>query len=195
METLRAGRSVTQVRARLIQDGRPCVEALVALGRLQESDSWWSGMAPPELPDEQDCFLTPSLVPGGHFEVPLMEVVEQRLHPANLGFALGDPSRQGLIAGWQRLGDGADWDPLSLLVALDPVPPITYDLGLSGWAPTIQFTAYLRRLPAPGPVRVSMRALDVSGDRMDETAYAWDSKGRLVAQATQLAAVRTPEVA
>jgi YD repeat-containing protein len=28
---------------------------------------------------------------------------------------------------------------------------------------------------------------------MDETAFAWDSKGRLVAQATQFAAVRIPK--
>jgi hypothetical protein len=194
VETLRAGRSVTQVRARLTQNGRPCVEALTALGQLDESDSWWSGMEPVELPDEQDCFPTPQEAPGGGFPVPLMEVVEQRLDPANLGFALGSPSRQGLLAGWQRLRDGADRDPLSLLVALDPVPPVSYDLGLSGWAPTIQFTAYIRRLPAPGPVQVRMRALDVSGDRMDEVAHAWDGKGRLVAQATQLAAVRTPSV-
>ncbi len=192
VETLRAGRSTTQARARLTQDGRPCVEALITLGRLEESDSWWSGMEPVELPDEQDCHLSPPEAPGGEFKVPLMEVVEQRLDPGHLGFAVGAPSRQGVIAGWQRLGDGTDWDPLSLLVALDPVPPISYDLGISGWAPTIQFTAYVRRLPAPGPVRVSMRALDVTGDRMDEVAHAWDSKGRLVAQATQLAAVRTP---
>ncbi|MFC4590017.1 thioesterase family protein [Sphaerisporangium corydalis] len=193
VETLRAGKSVTQVRARLAQDGRPCVEALIALGLLDESGPWWSGTEPVDLPDEQECVRTPPVSPGGDFEVPLMEVVEQRLDPGHLAFTAGAPSRQGVISGYQRLADGTDWDPLSLLVALDPVPPVSYDLGISGWAPTVQFTAYVRRLPVPGPVRVRMRSLDVSGGRMDEVANAWDAKGRLVAQASQLAAVRVPD--
>jgi Thioesterase-like superfamily len=82
---------------------------------------------------------------------------------------------------------------LSLLVALDPVPPVTFDLGLSGWVPTLQMSVYVRRLPAPGPIKVRMHANDVSGERIDETAFAWDSKGRLVAQAMQFAAVRVPK--
>ncbi|RCG29703.1 thioesterase family protein [Sphaerisporangium album] len=192
VETLRAGRTMTHARARLTQDGRPCVEALITLGTLTEDDPWWSDAEPAALPDEQDCFLTPPEAPGAGFPVALMEVVEQRLDPAGLAFALGTPSRAGVTAGWQRLADGSDWDPLSLLVALDPVPPVSYDLGLPGWAPTVQFSAYVRRLPAPGPLRVRMRALDVTGGLMDEVAHAWDGKGRLVAQATQLAAVRVP---
>lgn len=192
VETLRRGRGATQVRARLSQDGVARTDTLITLGRLTDDDSWWTASEPVDLPDEQECFLTPPDAPGG-FRVPLMEVVEQRLHPAHLGFAFGTPSKTGLIAGWQRLADGSDWDPLSLLVALDPVPPVSYDLGLVGWVPTIQLSAYLRRLPAPGPVRVRLRAADVTADRMDETAEVWDAKGRLVAQATQLAAVRIPQ--
>lgn len=49
----------------------------------------------------------------------------------------------------------------------------------------------VRRLPAPGPLRVTMHATDITAGRMDETAQAWDATGNLVAQATQLAAVRT----
>lgn len=192
VELLRAGRGTTQLRARLAQDGRPCVEAMITQGMLEETDPWWSRADPVEIPDEADCFRGPPDVPGSDFRVPLMEVVEHRLDPAGLGFAVGKPSGNGVFASWQRLANGADWDPLSLLVALDPVPPISYDLGLPGWAPTVQFSAYLRRLPTPGPVRVRMSATEVGGDRMDETAHAWDAKGRLVGQATQLAAVRVP---
>lgn len=193
VELLRAGRGTTQLRARLSQNAKPCVEALITQGLLTEADPWWSGLDPVELPDEQDCFRTPAEAPGGGFHVPLMDVIEQRLDPKLIGFAIGAPLKQGVIAGWQRLADGADWDPLSLLVALDPVPPVSYDLGLTGWVPTVQFSAYLRRLPAPGPVRVRMHANDVGGDRMDEAAFAWDGKGRLVAQAIQIAAVRVPD--
>lgn len=190
--TLRSGRSITQVHTRLVQEDATCVEASIALGRLTESEPWWSSSREPALPAEQDCPRTPTMAPGG-FSLALMEVVEQRLDPAHLGSLFGSPLRRGVIAGWHRLADGSDWDPFSLLVALDAFPPASYDVGLPGWAPTIQLTAYLRRLPAPGPVRVRTEAIDITADRMDETTLIWDGKGRLVAQAVQLAAVRTPK--
>jgi hypothetical protein len=189
VETLRAGRSSTQLRARLVQDSEPRVEALITQGTLTEGDPWWSGAPSVTLPPEEEC--VPTSHEAGAFRVPLMEVVDQRLDPATLGFATGAPSHAGRVAGWQRLADGTGWDPLSLLVALDQVPPPTFDLGLPGWVPTIQLTAYIRHLPAPGPVSVRLVANQVTADRIDETAHAWDSKGRLVAQATQYAAVRT----
>lgn len=192
VRTLRVGRTVAQVQAELSQEGRTRLVALITLGVLDDADPWWSGEEPVELPDRDSCFLAPTDPPGADFPVPLMDVVEEHLNPAHLAFAFGNPSRRGEIASWQRLADGSEWDPLSLLVALDPVPPVSFDLGAPGWVPTIQLTAYIRRLPAPGPVRVRLRATDVTGDRMDETAHIWDDKGRLVAQATQLAAIRLP---
>ncbi|MER6950026.1 thioesterase family protein [Nonomuraea sp. NPDC000554] len=192
VRTLRVGRSVAQVTATLTQRDRPCVEALITLGRLDDADPWWTAAEPVRLPPREECFLAPTDPPGADMTVPLMDVVEEHIDPAHLAFAFGAPSRNGVIATWQRLADGSDWDPLSLLVALDPVPPVSYDLGLPGWMPTIQFSAYIRRLPAPGPVRVRLHATDVGGDRMDEVAHVWDDKGRLVGQATQLAAVRVP---
>ncbi|MEU1726379.1 thioesterase family protein [Nonomuraea sp. NPDC005692] len=193
VEPLRIGRSLAQVRVSLAQEGRVRVESHVTLGVLDDGDPWWTSLPPVELPAEEDCFLAPTDPPGADFPVPLMAVVEERVDPAHLAFAFGAPTRRGEIASWQRLADGSDWDPLSLLVALDPVPPVSFDLGLSGWVPTIQLSAYIRRLPAPGPIRVRLSATDVGGDRMDEVAHVWDSKGRLVAQATQLAAVRLPD--
>jgi hypothetical protein len=37
-----------------------------------------------------------------------------------------------------------------------------------------------------------MHTADITNGRMDETMCVWDSKDRLVAQATQLAAIRMP---
>ncbi|WP_017592975.1 thioesterase family protein [Nocardiopsis potens] len=191
VEVLRAGRGSTQSRARLLQDSGVCAEALTVTGLLGEDDPYWSRSEAARLPAEEECPPSPADAPGG-FRVPLMDVVDQRLDPGTLGFLGGAPSMRGEIAGWQRLADGADWDPFSLLVALDMVPPVSYDLGLPGWAPTVQMSSYVRRRPAPGPVRVRMNATEVGGDRMDVAVSAWDSKDRLVAQAVQIAAVRTP---
>ncbi|SDM11731.1 Acyl-CoA thioesterase [Nonomuraea maritima] len=192
VEILRIGRTLAQARAVLTQEGRTCVEAHVTLGRLDDSEPWWSNHEPVEIPPEQECVPVPVDPPGIGMPVPLMGVLDEHIHPGHVGFTVGRPSREGVVATWQRLADGSDWDPLSLLVALDPGPSVSIALGLRGWAPTIQLTGYVRRLPAPGPIRVRLSATDIGGDRMDETAHVWDSKGRLVAQATQLAAVRLP---
>lgn len=190
VELLRAGRGSAQFRASLLQDGALCAESLVTQGTLDDAAPWWAGLPVPDLPVEDECYLLPSNPPGAGFPVHLLDVVEHRLDPTSLTFAMGHPSTTGQISGYLRLADGTDWDPLSLLVALDPTPPISLTLGIQGWAPTISLTAYLRRLPAPGPLRMTMQAAEVTSGRMDETALLWDSKGALVAQATQLAAVR-----
>jgi acyl-coenzyme A thioesterase PaaI-like protein len=191
-ETLRVGRGTTQSRARLVQGGQIRVEALIAQSLLEDTEEpVWSAADQIALPPEDACFPLPVQAPGAGFSVPLMGVIDQRIDPGVLGFVTGAPSRRGVVASWQRLADGTDWDPLSTLVALDMVPPVSYELGLAGWTPTIQLTAYLRRLPAPGPLRVRVHATEVGASRMDQTAFAWDTKDRLVAQSTQLTALRT----
>ena len=49
---------------------------------------------------------------------------------------------------------------------------------------------YVRGVPAPGPLMVRQRARLVQAELVDEMCHVWDSRGRLVAQATQLAGVR-----
>ena len=190
VEPLRTGRRHASFRARLEQEGQSCIEALVTQGVLNESPSTWSSGPPPALPDETDCVHLPADSPGAAFKVPLLDVVEHRLDPSCLSFLNGRPSGQGRTSGWLRRADGQDWDPLSLLVALDPAPPVSLTLGINGWAPTLSLTAYLRRVPSPGPIRMSMQAQDISSGRMDETVLLWDSNDQLVAQASQLAGVR-----
>lgn len=50
VETLREGRGLTQLRARLSQHGKPCTEALITQGVLADGDAWWSGVDPVEIP-------------------------------------------------------------------------------------------------------------------------------------------------
>ena len=192
VEVLRAGRGATQLRARLSQDGQPRVEALITQGQLEDADPWWSGSEPVDLPPIQDCPRSGTVAPGGAFRIHMLDVVEQRLDPAVSGFQRGEPTGKGVLTGWLRLADGADWDPLSLVVAVDSMPPIGYDLNAPGWAPTMQLSAYVRRLPAPGPIRIRVSATDVGVGQIDHAVHAWDSKDRLVVQATQICALRLP---
>ena len=72
---------------------------------------------------------------------------------------------------------------------IDPLspPPVTFDLGRPGWAPTLELTVHVRAVPAPGWLRVSHRTRNVAGGMFEEDCEVWDSAGRLVAQSRQLA--------
>ena len=189
-EVLRRGRRMSQVRARLVQDGTARVEATFTLGRLaSDAEPWWSDARPPGMTPEDGCARAPSVNPAG-MVLPIMERVELRLDPAASGFSRGEPSGRGEVRGWIRFADGRPPDPLALLFAVDALPPATLDLGVIGWVPTLELTAYVRAVPAPGSLAVRHRARLVEEGLFDEACEVWDSRGRLVAQATQLAAVR-----
>ena len=65
----------------------------------------------------------------------MLDRLDLRLDPATAGWAAGRPSGLGQIRGWLRLADGREPDPLMLLLAADALPPVAFDLGLSGWTP------------------------------------------------------------
>lgn len=191
-ELLRAGRTASQVRVRLSQDGTACVESLVTVGRIDGTRAPdWNGGVPeygtPPGPDDAVRLHGPT--PTG-VTVELLEQVDLRLDPDCFGFAVGAPSGSGELRGWLALPDGTDFDPVSLVFAVDSFPPATFEIGPSGWVPTLELTVYVRALPAPGPVRIVHRAGMIEGERVDESCFVWDRTGRLVAHSTQLAGIR-----
>ena len=191
VDVLRQGRGTSQVAATLLQDGARCVVAQLTMSLLAEGEPWWDDAPPVQLPPEEECFLLPSTGPGG-VRVGILDQVEERMDPATLDWAVGAPAGEGELRSWLRIPGGEE-DPVALLFAVDALPPMTFTLGAYGWVPTLSLTAYLRALPAPGPLRVLQRGSLVDGGRVDETCSVWDSRGRLVAQATQLAGVRVPD--
>jgi len=187
---LRSGRTVAQVRTALVSGGETCVEALVSVGAL-DGDVWWDGVPAVELPPLETCPRLPVQGPG--FQVPLMGAVAEHLDPAVMGWAVGRPSGHGELRGWVTFDDGREPDPLALLMLVDALPPATFDLGSTGWVPTLELTCHVRAVPAPGPLAVRQRVRHVSGGRVDEECDVWDSTGRLVATGHQLAGLRIPE--
>jgi hypothetical protein len=191
VELLREGRSASHVRARMSQDGRTCLEALLIASRLdpQSSPYWDHGVPEPGRVAFEDC---PRLIPStpDGVTVAIMEQVEVRLEPGSRGFTRREPSGSGELRGWLELPGGESFDPASLLYAVDAFPPATFEIEYSGWVPTLELTVYVRALPRPGPVRVLHRAHLIDGQRVDESCYVWDREGRLVAQGQQLAGIR-----
>jgi Thioesterase-like superfamily len=190
-ELLRSGRSASQIRARMEQDGKACVEALVTASSLAADTTpyWDRGLPERSEVSYEDCRrLIPNL-PNG-MRVAIMEQAEVRLEPDSSGFAAGHPSGRGELRGWLALPGAETFDPNALLFAVDAFPPATFDIEFSGWVPTLELTVYVRALPVPGPVRILQRAQLVGAGRVDESCFVWDRSGRLVAQGTQLAGIR-----
>jgi hypothetical protein len=212
---LRTGRTVSQVRATLSQDGAQCVEALLTMGRLDPAgEPYWSGEEPVTVPAPEDCVaapdpaglvasrgyltagsasLRPLAAPAGRLG--MYRVVDLRLDPANLGYLRGEPDGGGELRGWLSFVDDMPPDPVNLLYVADALPPASLTINPSGWVPTLELSVYVRALPAPGPLRVRQRtrlieAVAARTGMMDEVCDVWDSRGRLVAQGTQLASVR-----
>jgi hypothetical protein len=127
--------------------------------------------------------------------VGFLDAVELRLDPSALPFSESPPptGTPAELRGWSRFTDGREPDALSLLFSLDAIPPATLMIGSSGWVPTLQMSAYVRACPAPGWLGIRIEANVVAEGTVDETCVVWDSGGRVVAQATQLARLRFPD--
>jgi acyl-coenzyme A thioesterase PaaI-like protein len=190
-EVLRAGRTASQVRARLLQAGQPCIESLITASTLSaDTKPYWSAVTPePGVVPFEKSFRLPPIAPTG-LAVTIMGIVDCRIEPTSLGFARNQPSGRGELRGWLALPDDEPFDPASLVYAVDSFPPATLDVEPTGWVPTLELTAYVRALPAPGPVRVLQQAHLVDDQRVDEACWVWDVTGRLVAHGTQLAGIR-----
>jgi hypothetical protein len=190
-ELLRGGRSASQVRARMSQDGEACVDALLTTSQLDQAVApyWERGLPEISQVAYEDCARLGPRTPDGS-RVAIMDQIEVRLEPVSSGFTTGDPSGRGELRGWLALPNGEGFDPISLLFAVDAFPPATFDIEFTGWVPTLELTVYVRAVPAPGPVRVLQRAQLIDAQRVDESCYVWDRTGRLVAHGVQLGGIR-----
>ena len=190
---LRNGGSVATLAADLVQDGVPRITALATYGHLGNlPDDVRTTAAEPDLPPVEEC-LPSSMAPEEFRRIaPLMSRLDLRIDPRYAGWAVGEPSGDGVIQAWFKLADGREPDPISLLLTLDALPPVTFDLGLPGWAPTLELTAHVRALPAPGWMKVRHATRNMAGGMFEEDCEVWDSAGRLVAQSRQLARAPRP---
>ncbi|MFG2112898.1 thioesterase family protein [Streptomyces sp. NPDC048718] len=193
-ETVRTGRTLSTGQASLFQyaqDGTEVerIRVLASYGDLDTlPDDVRTSATPPAIAPIDQCFGTSD---GPTPDIPgssaITERLDLRLDPSTVGWAIGAPSGKGEMRAWFGLADGRDPDPLSLLLAVDALPPTSFELGLKGWTPTVELTTHIRCRPAPGPLRVSITTRNLAGGFLEEDAEVWDSADRLVAQSRQLA--------
>ncbi|PWN02411.1 TesB-like acyl-CoA thioesterase 3 [Nocardioides silvaticus] len=184
----RVGGRTATVAAELQQDSDVRLSVLATYGDLDAFPSDVRTTAEPvDLPPRDQC-VPNTLAPDEIKEMaPFTQRFEMLFHPDEVGWAVGKPSGRGQISAWFRLADEREPDPLSLLMAVDALPPVTFDLGMMGWAPTVELTAHVRAKPAPGWLRLRHRTRNIAGGFFEEDCEVWDSADRLVAQSRQLA--------
>ncbi|MBA9056143.1 thioesterase family protein [Streptomyces murinus] len=195
-ETVRTGRTLSTGQASLFQyddEGNEVerIRVLASYGDLAGlPDDVRTTAKPPAIPPYEQCF-GPADGPDPLKGVSaITDRLLLKLDPATVGWAIGQPSGKGEMRAWFGLADGRDADPLSLLLAVDALPPTAFEMGLKGWVPTVELTTHIRHRPAPGPLRVAITTRNLAGGFLEEDAEVWDSEERLVAQSRQLARVR-----
>lgn len=188
------GKQVSHVDVEMTQAGRVAVRAVVTLGRpdvdepRHEVASALASM-PAEPPAETEA------IGGEHPMASIVHVAkgcEMRIDPSSAHFLTGEQG-EAVVRMWVRphAGDEDDVDT-SVLFALmtgDISAPVTMNRGLFGWAPTVQLTAYLRRIPAKGWLRVLASSTVIGGTWFEEDHLVVDSTGAVVVQTRQLAMV------
>jgi hypothetical protein len=174
---------VRVVRSVLQQDGEALLEATVTAGRLP---------ADPARPNTEPLPLTPEPTPEAHAQTgsrttgpPLASACEVRIDPATTAYRRRERAAP-VIRGWVR-PDAEPPDVLFALFAGDILPTGLFNFGLLGWAPTVQLTALVRAVPAPGWLRVGTAVRTIAGGWFDEDVTVVDSTGQLVCRARQLA--------
>lgn len=193
VDVRRQGGSLATAAVDLVQGEATRITALATCGDLAALGEDVDTTADePHLPPLADCVPNTSAPPEVRAFAPLMERFQMRFHPDHVGWTVGRPGGTGVISAWFRLEDEREPDPISLLMVLDALPPVTFELGLPGWAPTLELTAHVRARPAPGWLKVRHATRNRAGGMFEEDCEVWDSAGRLVAQSRQLARLPRP---
>jgi hypothetical protein len=198
-ETIKSGKRFATTTGSLVAvDGeRELMRVVAAFGDLASTADGYSRMdgMPPDLPPFDD---SPSRrragggATGGTSDgaPALMDRLDVRLRPGDLGFAEGMKTGSPSIAGWFGFADRRPVDTLALLLVADAFPPPVFNIEMPpGWVPTVELTVHVRGVPAPGPLACRFATRFIQGGYLEEDGEVWDSSGRLVAMSRQLALV------
>ncbi len=186
----RAGRGLTTVSARLLQDGRVCILALVALGVDRPGPSLHDHTAP-TVAGPEDLPPRPERAAGAP-DIPFRHRFEIRPALGTLPFAAG---AEAITGGWIRTADRDPVNDVLLATITDAWPPAVFSrLEAPVGVPTVELTIHFRAAPTNRPewCLVRFRTLEVGDGYLEESGEIWSDDGRLLAESRQLAVVLAP---
>lgn len=187
------GRRISVVDVELLQGERAAVHAVINLGEPEHfppggdtapllSANPVLDLMAPEPPDDVEP------IGPGHPLAGLVHLGEGCDVRPLLSTMRADDGHPPMIQMWAR-PRGVAPDALFALMCGDLSAPVTFAVDRTGWAPTVQLTAFLRALPADGWLRILATCMEIGYDWFDEDHIVVDQLGRLVVQARQLALV------
>ena len=185
VELLRQGRNTSFAEVGMYQDDQLKVKVTAAYTELDklQGETWFAEPRPELIPWE-NC------EPSGQ-KLEMRERAELRLAAGNEVFTRRQTNDSGEFQGWVRHDDGADPDPISLLMFADAFPPPAFTVfGPGGWVPTVELTVQVRAHPSPGPIQARLRSRHLTRGAIEEDGEFWDSAGNLVALSRQSALLR-----
>lgn len=187
------GRRVSLVDVELSQGSRVAVRAAMTMAEPEPD------VAPLLSVNPVVPLMTPDPPPGlepigpGH---PMADVVHLAhgcdIRPSLTTFTPRADGGPPMIEYWVRPKHGSP-DVLFALLCGDVSAPVTFGVNRTGWAPTVQLTAYLRALPADGWLRVMCTTTQIGQEWFDEDHVVVDCEGRIIVQSRQLALVPPPQ--
>ena len=183
---IKAGRSLSTIRADLHQDDEVCVATLTTFGDLSSAtDIGYQSVERPDLPPPDRCVRAdPAEVPS----IPRMvENLEMLLTPDSAAWAIGRPLDRATMEGWVSFRDGRPIDAVSLPMFADAFPQPVLNVGVVAlWTPTIELTLHVRRRPRTERLGVSFRTDLLSGTYFESSGTLWNDDGTLVAMSRQI---------
>jgi hypothetical protein len=200
---VKRGRTVSLAHVEVTQHDRVMVSSTVTLGRKDSGDphhrvkTGLEELSPVPPPDAVYVDNSP-LGEVVHLAPALDLAVDPAWFPAMRG-EKGEPE----IRGWARPKvPGSQPSSMAFdfpVLICDVSPPVVMNLGLFGWAPTVQLTTYVRRVPQTinpdadpadfGWLRFAATSTEVGQGMFAEDHLLLDETGAVVAQSRQLALI------
>jgi acyl-CoA thioesterase len=186
VEVERAGRTLTSLSARVLQDGQPMVVALGAFAGGFPTAADYASPAP-DVPPPEALRVVPA-------DAGLPPIAQRTALAPVFGPRALSGADEALVGGWLRLAEPRVADAAAIAFYCDAWVPSPFPrLTEPAPAPTIDLTIHFRaRLPhagmAPGDPVLARFASSTSRDGLfEEDGEIWAPDGTLLAQSRQLA--------
>ena len=192
----RAGRTLTTVSVRLMQNGKLQALATAAHAVPRETGGFVHAQMPDVRPPEEYEERPP---PPDRDLPPLNARYEQRFAIGVMPFSEEKLTREARSGGWIRLKEPRVWDAAEIAAISDAWPPAVFTSNemppTAGGVPTVDLTVHilapeaLANLAPDAFVLVDFRTRAVQGGYFEEDGEIWSAGGTLLAQARQLGVV------
>ncbi len=187
-EPLRAGKSVSTISARLMQEGEERIRFTAAFSDLSRTKGEnYIGQKTPDIADFSACLPVAEIAP----HLRMYEQFNMRFDPACCGWNKGDFREKAEMNAWLEFKDQSKFDVYSLLMVPDMLPPVIFTrYGANGWVPTIEMTVNVRAIPECSRLQLRARTRYMTQGLLEEDVEIWDDKGNILVLSRQLAKLR-----